>query len=462
MQYFSGRFKEKAKDLLLNFHSSITFDARLYKYDIMGSVAHVKGLAKQKIISGDEAKLIEKTLLEILDEIESDKIEFSIEYEDIHMNIEKILIDRIGDVGKKLHTGRSRNDQVAVDMKLFMKDEIQSVNSLLLNLLETINSHAKNNLETYMPGFTHLQKAQPITFSHYILAYAEMFRRDFLRLQNNYNLMDTCPLGSAALAGTTYDLDRDYVAKLLGFKSASLNSMDSVSDRDYLIEFLNCSSIIMMHLSRLCEELIIFSSSDFSYIEISDGFSTGSSIMPQKKNPDAAELIRGKSGRVFGNLMSLLTTMKSLPLAYNKDMQEDKEVVFDSLDTVKACLTVANEMLASITIKKQNMIQSLKYGHIIATDIADYLVTKGLPFRDAYKIVGGMVAFAIEKNKSLDDFSLEEFKNFSQKFEQDIFENISIENCVKKRKTLGGPSPESCKAHINFLDKFISQERKNF
>ncbi len=455
MQYFSGRFKDKAEDLLLSFHSSISFDSRLYKYDIIGSIAHVKGLAKQNVVTQDEAKLIEKTLLEILQEIEEGKIEFSIEYEDIHMNIEKILTDRIGDVGKKLHTGRSRNDQVAVDMKLFTRDEIKFIQKQLIDLIEVLTIHGEQNLDTYMAGFTHLQKAQPITFAHYTLAYAEMFRRDHIRLKNNNELLNSCPLGSAALAGTTYNLDRTYVANLLDFDGATLNSLDSVSDRDYLIELLNNIAIIMMHLSRLSEELIIYSSSDYGYIEISDGFSTGSSIMPQKKNPDAAELIRGKTGRAYGNLMSLLTTMKSLPLAYNKDMQEDKECVFDSLDTVKSCLNVMTEMLKTITINKDNMLASLKKGHIVATDIADYLVGKGLAFRDAYKIVGSMVAYAIEKDKTLDSLSLDEYKMFSPKFDEDVYVAIAIETCVNKRVTLGGPSPESCKAHINFLKKYI-------
>ena len=357
MQFFSGRFKEKASHLILDFHSSINFDKRLYKYDIMGSIAHVRGLGKQEIIPAADCELIEKTLREILTDIEDGKITFSIEYEDIHMNIEKILIDRIGNVGKKLHTGRSRNDQVALDMKLFTKEEIVKVQAQLLDLLEIINGIAKENISTYMPGFTHLQKAQPVSFSHYILAYAEMFRRDFIRLKNAAALADTSPLGSAALAGTTYPLDRNFTSSILGFSSPTWNSMDSVSDRDYLIEIMNAFALIMVHLSRFCEEIIIYSSNDFGYIELSDSFSTGSSIMPQKKNPDAAELIRGKSGRVFGDLMALLTTMKGIPLAYNKDMQEDKENFFDSLDTVKGCLAVFNGMIHTMTIKKKDFLQ---------------------------------------------------------------------------------------------------------
>lgn len=339
----------------------------------MGSIAHVRGLGKQGIISNEEAKLIEKTLRDILKDIEDGKIQFSIEYEDIHMNIEKILIDRIGDTGKKLHTGRSRNDQVAVDMKLFTKDEVVKVQALLLDLLEVITSIAKENISTYMPGFTHLQKAQPVSFAHYILAYAEMFRRDYIRLSNAINLADTSPLGSAALAGTTYPLDRGFTASLLGFSAPTWNSMDSVSDRDYLIEIMNAFSLIMVHLSRFCEEIIIFSSNDYGYIELSDSFSTGSSIMPQKKNPDAAELIRGKSGRVFGDLMALLTTMKGIPLAYNKDMQEDKENFFDALDTVKGCLNVFIGMLHTLTVKKDKMLLAASQGFINATDVADFL-----------------------------------------------------------------------------------------
>ena len=329
-------------------------------------------------------------------DIEDGKIVFSIEYEDIHMNIEKILIDRIGDIGKKLHTGRSRNDQVAVDMKLFTKDEVVKVQALLLDLLEVISSMAKENISTYMPGFTHLQKAQPVSFAHYILAYAEMFRRDYVRLSNAMSLADTSPLGSAALAGTTYPLDREFTASELGFTAPTWNSMDSVSDRDYLIEIMNAFSLIMVHLSRFCEEIIIFSSNDYGYIELSDSFSTGSSIMPQKKNPDAAELIRGKSGRVFGDLMALLTTMKGIPLAYNKDMQEDKENFFDALDTVKACLNVFIGMFHTLTVKKENMLLAASQGFINATDVADFLTEKGMSFRDAYKIVGSMVAYCID------------------------------------------------------------------
>lgn len=461
MQFFSGRFKEKASHLILDFHSSINFDKRLYKYDIMGSIAHVRGLGKQGIIPLEDSILIEKTLKEILTDIEAGKITFSIEYEDIHMNIEKILIERIGDIGKKLHTGRSRNDQVAVDMKLFTKDEVVKVQALLLDLLEIINTIAKENVSTYMPGFTHLQKAQPVSFSHYILAYAEMFRRDYIRLHNASLLADYSPLGAAALAGTTYPLDRNYTSSILGFTAPTWNSMDSVSDRDYLVEIMSAFSLIMVHLSRFCEEIIIFSSNDFGYIELSDSFSTGSSIMPQKKNPDAAELIRGKSGRVFGDLMALLTALKGIPLAYNKDMQEDKENFFDALDTIKGCLTVFNGMLHTTTIKKDRMLAAAAQGFINATDVADFLTEKGMSFRDAYKVTGSMVAHCIDNNTTFETLSLETYKEFSDLFDENIYEAISIKNCVEKRTTLGGPGKSSVLAHIEFLDKFIAESEKH-
>lgn len=458
MQYFSGRFKEKASDLILDFHSSISFDQRLYKYDIMGSIAHVRGLEKQEIILKHEAKIIENALRVILQDIENGAIKFTVEYEDIHMNIEKILIDRIGDVGKKLHTGRSRNDQIAVDMKLFAKDEVKKIQASILELMETIYSLGENNIETYMPGFTHLQKAQPISFSHYILAYAEMFKRDFIRFKNSFELLDSSPLGSAALAGTTYPLDREYIAVLLGFKDSTWNSLDGVSDRDYMIEILNDISISMMHLSRLAEEIIIYSSNDYGYIELSDGFSTGSSIMPQKKNPDAAELVRGKTGRVYGNLIALLTVMKGLPLAYNKDMQEDKEAFFDSIDTIKGCLKIFNGMLKTIAVNKKRMLEACKDGFINATDLADYLTKKGLNFRDSYKIVGSIVAYGMSKNLSLDKLELKEYKNFSDLFQEDLYDEISIKNCVMKRTTKGSPNENQIRNHLEEIKKFIEFE----
>lgn len=457
MQFFSGRFKEKASDLILDFHSSIKFDKRLYNYDIMGSIAHVRGLIKNNIVSSDEGILIEKTLREILADMDDGKVEFSVEYEDIHMNVEKLLIERIGDTGKKLHTGRSRNDQVAVDMKLFTKDEIIKVQAQLLSLIELLNKIAKDHFDTYMPGFTHLQKAQPISFGHYLMAYVEMFRRDFIRLGNTMEILNYSPLGSAALAGTTYDIDRNYTSQLLGFAGPTWNSLDGVSDRDYLIETMNSFSLIMIHLSRFCEEIIIYTSNDYNYIELSDAFSTGSSIMPQKKNPDAAELIRGKSGRVFGDLMSLLTVMKGIPLAYNKDMQEDKEAFFDSVDTVKGCLLVFYGMVETMKVNKEIMRLSSAKGFMEATDVADYLTAKGMSFRDAYKLVGGLVAYCIENYTTLDKLSIEKYRKYSELFDVDLYDKIKIETCVERRKTLGGPNSQMVKSHIEFIDKFIKE-----
>ena len=461
MQYFSGRFKEKASDLILDFHSSINFDKRLYRYDIMGSIAHVRGLGKQNIILKEEAELIEKTLKEILSEMEEGKIKFSIEYEDIHMNIEKILIDRIGDIGKKLHTGRSRNDQVALDIKLFTKDEIKKIQSYIIELIEILTDIAKENIKTYMPGFTHLQKAQPITFAHYVMAYVEMFKRDYQRLENAFDIMNTSPLGSAALAGTSYPIDMEYTSNILGFKNPVWNSLDGVSDRDHTIETISTISMIMVHLSRFCEEIILFCSNDYGYIELSDAFSTGSSIMPQKKNPDAAELIRGKSGRVFGDLMGILTTMKGIPLAYNKDMQEDKETLFDAVDTVKGCFTVFNGMVKTMKPIKEKMLKACHQGFINATDVADYLTKKGMSFRDAYKITGSIVAYCIDNKKSLDTLSMEEYKNFSILFENDIYKEIDIEVCAEKRTTIGGPSANKVKLHIENTDNFIKEAITN-
>lgn len=461
MQYFSGRFKQKADDLLLDFHSSISFDKRLYKYDILGSIAHVECLNKANIITKEEMKKIKEGLKAILEEIEEGKITFSSEYEDIHMNIEKLLLDKIGDTAKKLHTARSRNDQVALDMKMYVKDETKNVQKLLINIIKTINNIAIENTETYMPGFTHLQKAQPVTFAHYMMAYSEMFKRDYKKLDNAYDLMNTSPLGSLALAGTTYKIDRDYTAKILGFDSPTQNSMDSVSDRDYIIDTICIFATIMMHLSRLSEEIILFSSNDFNFIELSDSFSTGSSIMPQKKNPDAAELVRGKTGRVYGNLMAILTTMKAIPLAYNKDMQEDKESFFDSLDTVKASLEVFIGMLDTMKIKKDKLLKSCYNGFINATDLADYLVSKSLSFRDAYKLSGNIVADCIEKNITLDNITIEDYKKYSDLFEKDVYEKLNIKNCVEKRDSFGGPSKKSVLNHINNTKSFIEAKEKN-
>lgn len=455
MQYFSGRFKEAASELILDFHSSIHFDQRLYRYDIMGSIAHVRGLSKMGIISKEDGDLIEKTLLEILEDIENGKITFSTTYEDIHMNIEKILIDRIGDVGKKLHTGRSRNDQVAVDMRLFTKDEVKKIQSYLIELIEVCTNLGSKHLETYMPGFTHLQKAQPISFGHYMFAYSEMFKRDFIRLNNAFELLDYSPLGCAALAGTTYPIDREFTAHTLGFKGPTLNSLDGVSDRDYLIEIMSALSIVMMHLSRFSEEIIIYTSNDFGYIELSDAFSTGSSIMPQKKNPDAAELVRGKTGRVYGDLMALLTTMKGIPLAYNKDMQEDKEVFFDAVDTVKGCLQVFVGMVKTLKVKDEVLLLACNDGFINATDVADYLTVRGMSFREAYKITGEIVSYCIDNRLNLETLSLEKYREFSYIFNGDIYETIAIKNCVEKRKSLGGPSKESLLSHLERLNEFL-------
>ena len=465
MQYFSGRFKEKASNLILDFHSTIKFEERLAYYDVMGSIAHVRGLGKQGVIPLEDSKLIEKTLREILEDLENGKIKLLVEYEDIHMNIEKNLIDRIGDIGKKLHTGRSRNDQTAVDLKLYLKDEIKKVQSYLIEIIEILNKFAKENKKTFMPGFTHLQKAQPICFSHYVLGYVEMFRRDYQRLENCFEMMNVSPLGSVALAGTSYPIDMEYTSKILGFSRPVWNSLDGVSDRDHVIEIISDISIIMVHLSRFCEEIILYCSNDFGYLELSDAFSTGSSIMPQKKNPDAAELIRGKSGRVFGDLMGILTTMKGIPLAYNKDMQEDKENVFDALDTVKACFSVFNGMIKTMKPNKEKMLKACYNGFINATDVADYLTNKGMSFRDAYKIVGTMVSYCIDNNKTLESLSLDEYKNFNNLFEKDIYSEIDIENCVEKRTSIGGPSERSIDKHIEVVDKFIDEkilELKNY
>ena len=420
MKLWGERFTKETNELVNNFNASITFDKRLYEKDIEGSIAHVTMLGKQKIITQNEKEDIIKELMNIKEDIKNGDLFIDESYEDIHSFIEATLIERIGDVGKKLHTGRSRNDQVALDMKLYIRDEISAIDSMLKELLNTVLKLMENHIDTFMPGFTHLQKAQPITLSHHMGAYYEMFQRDRGRLKDIYERMNYSPLGAGALAGTTYPLDRKYSADLLNFYGPTLNAMDSVSDRDYLIELLSALSIIMMHLSRFCEEIITWNSNEYQFIELDDGYSTGSSIMPQKKNPDIPELVRGKTGRVYGSLISLLTTMKGLPLAYNKDMQEDKELTFDAIDTVKNCLLVFNEMLLNITFKKDAMETSAKKGFTNATDAADYLVNHGVPFRDAHGIVGQLVLYCIKKNHSLEDLTLEEFKAISSVFEDDI------------------------------------------
>ena len=452
---WGGRFTEETDTLVYNFNASITFDKRFYAQDIRGSIAHVTMLAAQKILTDDERDLIINGLNGILDDINSGKLVIDDSAEDIHSFIEGTLTERIGAVGKKLHTGRSRNDQVALDMKLYTRDEIKNVQALVKELLETIHGLMKEHIETYMPGFTHLQKAQPLTLAHHLGAYMEMFKRDYGRLSDVLARMNYCPLGSGALAGTTYPLDRELTASLLQFTGPTLNSMDSVSDRDYLIEFLSAMALIMMHLSRFSEEIIIWNTNEYQFVEISDTYSTGSSIMPQKKNPDIAELIRGKVGRVYGALNSLLVTMKGLPLAYNKDMQEDKELSFDAIDTTKGCIKLFTGMLKSIKFNKEKMYKSATGGYTNATDAADYLVGKGMPFRDAHRVIGEITVYCIEKKCAIDDLSLEEFKKFSEMFEEDIYEAISLDTCVRKRLTIGAPGPEAMKKVIEINEKIL-------
>ncbi|NLM12784.1 MAG: argininosuccinate lyase [Epulopiscium sp.] len=457
MKLWGGRFSKSTDSMVDDFNSSIRFDQRLYEEDILGSIAHVSMLGKQNIISMEETETIKKELKAILKDIEDGKIEFDIEAEDIHMNIEKILISRIGDIGKKLHTGRSRNDQVALDMRMYVKKEIKEVQSLVLKLQSVLVKLAKEHLETIMPGYTHLQRAQPITLAHHLMAYFEMFKRDVERLNDAYKRTNILPLGSGALAATTYPLDRYAVAEELRFSDVTYNSLDGVSDRDYCIELLNALSLIMMHLSRFSEEIILWSSHEFHFIELDDAYSTGSSIMPQKKNPDIAELVRGKTGRVYGDLMSLLTTMKSLPLAYNKDMQEDKEVVFDAIDTVKMCLPIFTAMIETMKVLKDNMYHAAGGGFTNATDAADYLVKKGLPFRDAHEIIGKLVLYCINHNTSLERLTLEEYKQLSPIFDEDIFQAISLEECVNKRNIIGGPAKEMVLQHIENAQAFIDK-----
>ena len=452
-QLWGGRFTKETDQLVYNFNASISFDKKFYSQDIDGSMAHVTMLAKQGILTEDEKNQILKGLESILEDVETGALEISHKYEDIHSFVEATLIDRIGEAGKKLHTGRSRNDQVALDMKLYTRDELLLIDGLVYHLLSTILKIMEEHVDTIMPGFTHLQKAQPITLAHHMGAYFEMFKRDRSRLHDIYERMNYCPLGSGALAGTTYPLDREYVAELLEFKGATENSMDSVSDRDYVIEFLSALSTIMMHLSRFSEEIIIWNTNEYQFVEIDDAYSTGSSIMPQKKNPDIAELVRGKTGRVYGALMSMLTTMKGNPLAYNKDMQEDKELTFDAYDTVKGCLALFTGMLATMRFNTDKMKASAKLGYTNATDAADYLVNHGVAFRDAHGIVGQLVLYGIEHGKALDDFTMEEFKAISPVFEEDIYEAISMETCVNKRLTKGAPGREAMlKTIINYKE----------
>lgn len=457
-QLWGGRFTKETDKLVYNFNASISFDQKFYRQDIEGSMAHVCMLAKQGILTREEMQAIVKTLGEIQQEVEDGTLAITQEYEDIHSFVEANLIERLGDTGKKLHTGRSRNDQVALDMKLYTRLEVLYTDVLVKDLLKVLLRIMEEHTETIMPGFTHLQKAQPITLAHHMGAYFEMFKRDRLRLKDIYARMNYCPLGSGALAGTTYPLDREYTAELLGFYGPTLNSMDSVSDRDYLIEFLSAMSTIMMHLSRFCEEVIIWNSNEYQFVEMDDAYSTGSSIMPQKKNPDIAELVRGKTGRVYGALVSLLTTMKGIPLAYNKDMQEDKELTFDAIDTVKGCLALFTGMLNTMKFNKDAMRTSANNGFTNATDAADYLVNHGVPFRDAHGIVGRLVLSCMEKNIAIDDMSLEELKAISPVFEEDVYEAISMETCVNKRLTIGGPGKEAMEQVIALEKEYLASE----
>lgn len=455
MKLWGGRFTKETNKLVENFNESLSFDHRFYKQDIRGSIAHVKMLAKQNILTDTERDKIIEGLNSIEADIDAGKLKFDDGSEDIHSFVEAHLIERIGDTGKKLHTGRSRNDQVALDMKLYVRDEIDELKNLLYELLSEVLHIMEENKSTYMPGFTHLQKAQPTTLAHHFGAYFEMFIRDFDRLVSTRKRMNLSPLGSGAFAGTTYDLDRDYVASLLDFDTATRNSMDSVSDRDYLLELLSDLAIISMHLSRLSEEIIIWNTDEYRFVEMDDTYSTGSSIMPQKKNPDIAELIRGKSGRVYGSLISLLTTMKGLPLAYNKDMQEDKEMSFDAIDTVKSLIKLMSGMLSSMKFNHERMAKSARGGFTNATDAADYLVKKNVPFRDAHEIVGRLVLYGIENNKALDDFTLEEFKNISEVFDNDIYDAISLKTCVEKRNTKGAPGLKAINDEIEASRKLL-------
>ena len=456
-QLWGGRFTKETDQLVYNFNASISFDKRFYEQDIKGSIAHVMMLCKQGILFEEEKKEIIAGLESILRDVESGRLEITDKYEDIHSFVEANLIERIGDVGKMLHTGRSRNDQVALDMKMYIRSEIISLQGLVVDLLRKLLKIMKQNVDTIMPGFTHMQKAQPTTLAHHMGAYFEMFKRDHSRLKDIYKRMNTCPLGAGALAGTTYPLDRNYTAELLGFDGPTLNSMDSVSDRDYLIELMSALSTIMMHLSRFSEEVIIWNSNEYQFVEIDDSYSTGSSIMPQKKNPDIAELVRGKTGRVYGALMSILTTMKGIPLAYNKDMQEDKELIFDAIDTAKGCLALFTGMISTMKFNKERMNESSRHGFTNATDAADYLVNHGVPFRDAHGIVGQLVLYCIDKGIALDDMSLEEYKAISPVFGEDIYDSISMETCVNKRKTIGAPGPDAMRKVIEIYTKYLEE-----
>ena len=457
MKLWAGRFQKETDTLVNDFNSSITFDARMYKEDIAGSIAHATMLGKQGIIEEHEAEKIIEGLKVILADIDAGQVEFSLENEDIHMNIETMLTQRIGDTGKRLHTGRSRNDQVAVDFRLYVKQEIPKIINMVLDLEQVLIKKAEANLETVMPGYTHMQRAQPTTFAHYMMAYANMLRRDVTRLEDCLERMDECPLGAGALATSTYPVDRFQTAAALGFQKPTDNSMDSVSDRDFAIEFLSACSIMMMHLSRFSEEIILWCSWEFKYVELDDAYSTGSSIMPQKKNPDVAELVRGKTGRVYGSLITLLTVMKGLPLAYNKDMQEDKEPVFDAIDTVEMCLPVFTAMLDTLTVLPKNMRNAASGGFINATDCADYLTKKGMPFREAYMIVGRLVNLCIKAGETLDTLPLKDFRSISNLFDADVYQALELKTCVNGRKVYGGPAKEAVEQQIANIKDFVKE-----
>jgi len=456
---WSGRFQKETNQVADDFHSSISFDSRLYRYDIQGSIAHARMLGRQGIITTGEANQIIRGLEEILKEIEAGQVIFSLEAEDIHMNIEQLLIARIGEAGKKLHTARSRNDQVALDIRMYLKDEINEITHLLTELRATLLEMAEKHIDTIMPGYTHLQRAQPVTLAHHLLAYVQMFDRDTQRLQDCYRRTDVLPLGAGALAGTTFPIDPAYVAELLGFAGVAENSLDAVSSRDFVVEFVGAAALIMVHLSRFCEELILWASAEFGFIELDDAYSTGSSMMPQKKNPDLAELIRGKTGRVCGDLLALLAMLKGLPLAYNKDMQEDKEALFDAVDTVKKCLVVFRPLVATIKIKKNNMLSAARRGFVNATDLADYLVNKGIAFREAHRIAGQIVYYCLQRQKSLEELNLEEFQQWSTLIKDDVYQFISIERCVANRQALGGPAPGAVRLAISKARKKLTTDK---
>lgn len=455
---WQGRFSKELDEKVNDFNSSISFDNRMYKEDISGSIIHATMLGRQGIISEEDSKAISKELSNIYDDIASGKLAFDPSAEDIHMFIEQVLTERIGEAGKRLHTARSRNDQVALDLRMYLRTCIDEICGEIKELIAVLVEKAEQNTETVMPGYTHLQRAQPITFAHHLMAYVEMFKRDMVRMFNCFSLMNECPLGCGALATTTYCIDREFTAEHLGFDNPMYNSLDGVSDRDYCMELANAIAICMVHLSRLSEEIVLWCSWEFKFVELDDAYATGSSIMPQKKNPDICELIRGKTGRAAGNLMTLLTMMKGLPLAYNKDMQEDKEAIFDSVDTIKLCLTTITPMIKTMTVNKQNMLKAGKKGFINATDCADYLVKKGMPFRSAYKVVGTLVGICVQKDITLDELPIEEYKKVCDQFDSDIYEAIDLINCVKGRKVTGGPAPEAVKAHIDMIKNTVLKE----